>query len=139
MTLYADSSFLVSYLYPGDFNHGKARTFFRAHGNDDWLTSAWSQFETVNSLRSLCLNKPGPSPTTVEAIRRLFKHWHLAGPFELRWIEWEEVVREASQISAAFATRVKARAADILHVAILEQLNPDLFVTFDRDQAALAT
>jgi len=28
----------------------------------------------------------------------------------------------------------KARSADALHVAILEQLNPDLFVSGDRDQ-----
>jgi hypothetical protein len=37
------------------------------------------------------------------------------------------------------AVRFKARAADVLHVAILEQASPDLFVTFDHDQAALAT
>ena len=41
-------------------------------------------------------------------------------------------------MSAGHAATVKCRAADILHVAILEQLNPDTFVTGDGDQAALA-
>jgi hypothetical protein len=31
-----------------------------------------------------------------------------------------------------------ARLADTLHVAILEQVNPDVFVTGDKDQLALA-
>ena len=43
-------------------------------------------------------------------------------------MDWDEVLKDAHQISAAFAARLKARSADVLHVAILEQLNPDLFV-----------
>jgi hypothetical protein len=49
------------------------------------------------------------------------------------------VLKDAHQISAGFAARLKARSADALHVAILEQLNPDLFVSGDRDQLTLAT
>jgi hypothetical protein len=33
---------------------------------------------------------------------------------------------------------LKARATDTLHIAILEQVNPDLFVSGDQDQIALA-
>ena len=138
MTIYPDSSFLVSYLYPGDLHHRRARQFLRAHGGDTWLTSAWSQFETINALRSLCLASGGPSPATVEAIRRLFGHWHRRGPFDLERVDWDEVLKDANQISAAFASRQRARTADTLHVAILEQLEPDIFVSGDRDQAALA-
>jgi hypothetical protein len=36
------------------------------------------------------------------------------------------------------AARLKARSADTLHVAILEQINPDTFVSRDKDQIALA-
>jgi hypothetical protein len=35
--------------------------------------------------------------------------------------------------------RLKARSAATLHVAILEQVNPDLFVSGDSDQLRLAT
>ena len=38
----------------------------------------------------------------------------------------------------AHGYRMKARSADTLHVAILEQINPDLFVTGDKDQQSLA-
>jgi hypothetical protein len=50
----------------------------------------------------------------------------------------KEALRDANQISAGFATRLKARSADTLHIAILEQINPDTFVSGDRDQVALA-
>ena len=33
---------------------------------------------------------------------------------------------------------LRMRAADVLHVALLEEINPDLFVTRDKDQHALA-
>jgi hypothetical protein len=74
----------------------------------------------------------------VEALRRYLNHLLRDGPFEQERVDWQEVIREANQISAAFASRLKARSADTLHVAILEQLNPDLFVSGDRDQVALA-
>ena len=41
-------------------------------------------------------------------------------------------------LSASLAARQKARSADTLHVAILEQINPDLFVSMDADQVSLA-
>src|SRR5258708_1190370 len=67
-----------------------------------------------------------------------FKHLFQAGPLERGIVEWLEVLKDAHQISAALATRYKARSADVLHVAILEQINPDVFVTFDQDQSVLA-
>jgi predicted nucleic acid-binding protein len=139
VTIYADTSFLASLLYPPDSNHAKARAWFVPHAGETWLTTAWSQFETINGLRSLCLASRGPSLPTIEAIRQLFKHWHRVGPFEFQRVEWEEAMQDANQISAALAARLKARAADVIHVALLEQLTPDLFVTFDKNQAALAT
>ena len=54
-------------------------------------------------------------------------------------MDWDELLKDAHQISAGFATRLKARSPDTLHVAIVAQLNPDLFVSGDKDQLALAT
>ena len=45
---------------------------------------------------------------------------------------------DCAKISAAFGATLRMRSADTLHVALLEQLNPDLFVTRDRDQFDLA-
>jgi predicted nucleic acid-binding protein len=134
--IYADTSFLVSLLYPADVCHQKARNTFASYFNDDWLTSDWSQFETVNSLRQLCL--AGLSAARAEALVRLFKQWHKAGPFELVSASCEEALRDCRQLSAAHANTSRMRSADVLHVALLEQIAPDLFLTRDGDQFALA-
>ena len=138
MTIYADTSFLVSWLYGKDTHHSKAAQWFAVNSREQWLISPWSEFEAINSLRGLCLRSPGPTPELSEALRRLFKRVIQTGRMEKLEVHWELVLRDAAQISAAHAATVKCRAADILHVAILEQLNPDTFVTGDGDQAALA-
>jgi predicted nucleic acid-binding protein len=138
MRIYADASFLVSWLYSGDKQNRKARSWFTAHQNADWILSDWSRFETLNSLRGLCLQSHGPKPERIEALRRYFNHLVYHGPFDYERVDWQEALRDANQISAGFATRLKARSADTLHIAILEQINPDIFVSGDRDQVALA-
>lgn len=138
MKIYADTSFLVSLLYPGDKQHRACTAFFQPLANEEWLTSAWSEFETLNSLRQLCLDSAGPQATTIEAIRRLFKHWHTRGPFREVEASLDTAAREVRRMSAMHATTLRMRAADALHVALLEEINPDLFVTRDQNQHALA-
>jgi predicted nucleic acid-binding protein len=139
MTIYPDASFLVSWLYRPDPLNAKARAWFARHQAADFLISDWARFETINTLRELCRRPHPPKPELIEALRRYFTHLLEAGPFESAAVEWEEVLKDAHQISAGFATRLKARSADVLHVAILEQINPDIFVSGDKDQLALAT
>lgn len=139
MTIYPDASFLVSWLYKPDPLNAKARVWFVQHQTDDFLISDWSRFETINTLRDLCLRPHPPRRELVETLRRYFSHLLQTGPFEFAAVDWDEVFKDAHQISAGFAARLKARSADVLHVAILEQLNPDLFVSGDKDQLALAT
>jgi predicted nucleic acid-binding protein len=139
MTIYPDASFLVSWLYKPDPLNAKARLWFSRHQTDDFILSDWSRFETINTLRDLCLRPHPPRQKLIEALRRYFSHLLQVGPFELAAVDWDEVLRDAHQISAGFAPRLKVRSADVLHVAILEQLNPDLFVSGDKDQLTLAT
>jgi predicted nucleic acid-binding protein len=138
MRVYPDTSFMVSWLYPRDVHHGRARAWFMQHAAADWVVSPWTEFETINSLRQLCLRSPGPRPAQVEAARRLFKHLFNAGPLKRQAADWLEALADCHQISAAFGTRHKCRAADTLHIALLEQTNPDLFVSGDQDQVDLA-
>ncbi len=139
MTIYPDASFLVSWLYKPDPLNAKARAWFANHQTDDFLISDWTRFETVNTLRSLCLRPHPPKPELIEALRRYFNHLLRAGPFEHAAVGWDELLKDAHQISAGFAARLKTRSADVLHVAVLDQLNPDLFVSGDKDQLTLAT
>ncbi|PWU12212.1 MAG: hypothetical protein C5B50_21785 [Verrucomicrobia bacterium] len=139
MTIYADTSFLISFLYPGDRHHGAIRHYCEHQAPPaDWLISVWSQFEAINSLRQLCLSRPGPSRQMIEGIRLLFKQWLRKGPFELVRVNLDDALIDCAKISAGFGATMRARSADTLHVAILEQLNPDLFVTRDRNQFDLA-
>lgn len=138
MTIYPDASFLVSWLYKPDPLNVKARVWFAQHQTDDFLISDWARFETINTLRDLCLRTRPPKQELVEGLRRYFSHLLQVGPFEFVAVDWDEVLKDAHQISAGFAVRLKARSADVLHVAILEQVNPDLFVSGDRDQLNLA-
>ena len=139
MKVYPDTSFLVSWLYSPDLLHSKARSWFASHSTDEWMISPWSEFETINSLRQLCVRSRGPLPSQIEAVRRLFRHLFRAGPLKRQSVDWFDALTDCQQISAAFGTRQKCRAADVLHIALLEQINPDLFVSGDRDQVALAT
>jgi predicted nucleic acid-binding protein len=138
MTIYPDASFLVSWLYTPDPLNTKARSWFASHQADDFLVSDWARFETINTLRDLCLRPHPPRTELIEALRRYFSHLLIKGPFEYVAVDWDDVLRDAHQISAGFAARLKARSADVLHVAILEQINPDLFVSGDKEQLALA-
>jgi predicted nucleic acid-binding protein len=138
LRVYADTSFLVSLLYAPDSGHAAARSEFFAHRGATWITSDWSQFETVNGLRQLCRRYPSLKPEVPEALRRYFKHLHRAGQFALAETDLPEAVREGQQYSTAHGCASPMRCADVLHVALLEQINPDLFVTRDRHQHALA-
>ncbi len=139
MTIDPDASFLVSWLYTPDPLNIQARAWFARHQSDDFLVSDWARFETINALRDLCLRPHPPRTELIEALRRYFSHLLQVGPFEFVAVDWDEAFKDAHQISAGFATRLKARSADVLHIAILEQLNPVLFVSGDKDQLALAT
>lgn len=138
MTIYADSSFLVSLLYSKERHHAAARAFFLNQPGAEWLTSQWSRLETVNSLRQLCRDQSGPTPPQIEAVRRMFKHLHKRGPFLKIDADMESATVESERISTMFSTQLKMRSADVLHVGILDELQADLFVTRDKDQFALA-
>jgi len=60
------------------------------------------------------------------------------GQFAIEDTSLGEAIQEANQMSAAHGCALRMRSADVLHVALLEQINPDLFVTRDKDQHALA-
>jgi predicted nucleic acid-binding protein len=139
MTIYPDVSFLVSWLYTPDPLNAKARAWFSSHQSEDFLVSDWARFETINTLRDLCLRPHPPRLELIEGLRRYFSRLLQVGPFEGAVVDWDEALQDAHQISAGFAARHKARSADILHVAMLEQINPDLFVSGDKDQLNLAT
>ena len=138
MTIYADPSFLVSLLYVHDAGHAAAAAVYGRHPADEWQTSEWSRFETVNSLRQLCRKYPTLKPEIPEALRRYFKQLHRRGTFIEVETDLEQGLQECQQLSAAHSAALTMRSADVLHVALLDQIQPDLFVTRDAHQSTLA-
>lgn len=96
MTVYLDSSFLVSWLYKPDPLNGKARNWFLRHDRDDLLISDWARLETVNTLRDLLLRPRPPKPELIEGLRRYFTHLLRVGPFEFTAVDWRSAKRRAS-------------------------------------------
>jgi len=138
VTIYPDTSFLVSFLAGWETHHGLAISWFKAHIAEEWLVTPWAEFETLNALRQMCREPNGPSPSRVEAVRRYWRHLFRAGPFVRRSVDWLATMAACQELSAAFSVRQRMRSADTLHVALLDQILPDLFVTADGDQHALA-
>ncbi len=129
---------MVELICKGAKNHATTRQFYLAQTGAEWITSDWSQFETANALRQLCLQSPGIQPEQAEALRRLLKRWHTHGNFIQEPVNAGEAIRESIQLSVAHATHLRMRSADVLHIAALEQIEHDLFVTRDKEQHALA-
>lgn len=53
-------------------------------------------------------------------------------------LKWIETLRQAEAIAAQRATVLPCRSLDLWHVAVACEMQVDGFVTFDRDQCALA-
>jgi predicted nucleic acid-binding protein len=134
--IYADTSYLVSTLYTGDVRHVVARRTFHRHFGDDWISTGWLAFETANTFRQLCLG--GLASNRAEGLIRMFRRLHTWGPFQAVDVDMELALADCHQLSAAAGSKVRMRSADVLHVALLEQLSADLFITRDADQFALA-
>ncbi|HEY5482041.1 MAG TPA: hypothetical protein VIL39_11205 [Verrucomicrobiae bacterium] len=49
MRIYPDSSFLVSWLCSADKLNPRAKAWFYAHQNDDWVVSDWYQIALANA------------------------------------------------------------------------------------------
>lgn len=126
MTIYPDASFLVSWLYKPDPLNVKARVWFAQHQTDDFLISDWARFETINTLRDLCLRTRPPKQELVEGLRRYFSHLLQVGPFEFVAVDWDEVLKDAHQISAGFAVRLKARSAWTTNASVVVEATTSL-------------
>lgn len=141
MNIYADCSFLVAARFRADTFHREAVDFYEGREEDAWLWSPWHRVEVLNTLRQLTRN-PDPKRGLREAearalIHRIEKEVRL-GYFLHIEADWRDVMRQASEISAAHAFGQACPATDLLHVAYAAELASDLFVSFDDDQLNLA-
>lgn len=141
MNLYADSSFMVALRLPNDTFHREATDYFEEFQSETWLWSPWHRVEVFNTIRQITRH-PDAKRTLTEGDARALIH-RLENEVRLGYFlhmeaDWRDVLRQASEISAAHAFGQACAATDLLHVAYAAELAADLFISFDDDQLALA-
>ena len=141
MTIYADTSFLLSYNVRQDQSYTRARDYYERHQDEIWAWSPWHRVEVFNSIRQLTLHpnrKRRLRKAEAKALIWRVEHDVRVGYFTHQEADWRDVLRTASEISAGHSLSLSCRSADLLHVAYAKELGADLMVGFDTDQLALA-
>jgi predicted nucleic acid-binding protein len=141
MTLYADTSFIVATRVPHDTFHREAVKFYQSYQQETWLWSPWHRVEVFNTLRQLTRHpdsKRGISAAEARVLIRRLEANVRCEYFLHMEADWRDVLRTASEISAADAFAMLCPATDLLHVAYAVELAAEVFVSFDEDQLELA-
>jgi len=141
MTIYADTSVIVASRAERDVFHKAAAHFYNHHQDETWLWSPWHRIEVFNTIRQLTRNsdrKYALHPTEAKAMIYRLEADVRCDYFLHLEVDWRDVLRAASEISAGNAFERSCPATDLLHVAYAVELVSDLFVSFDEDQLALA-
>lgn len=135
MSTYADTSFLVS-LYVFDTNSVRAASNLKHLTQPIFLTPLL-ETEIANAF-NLRVFRGHSIEKNLKISSDLFERDVRAGVFELKSFS-VEIFRRASQIASRRTANLGTRTLDLLHVASAVFLEPDLFCTFDRNQARLAS
>ncbi len=133
--VYMDSSFVLSHLL-NDEHTDEARTKI------DGLAVSGKISELVllefhNMLRRKVGSDGFGSPHAERVIRELEEQIE-AGWFEVVSGDWCRVWQRAMGLSSRYASELKVRSLDILHVAFAMESGHKMFWTFDKRQRALA-
>jgi predicted nucleic acid-binding protein len=135
LSTYADTSFLVS-LYVLDDNSIRASAGLGRLSLPIVLTPL-TETEIANAFQLRIFRKDS-SKDNIKISTDLFNGDVRAGMFELKSLG-TQVYRQAAEIAARRTATLGTRTLDLLHVASALVLQADVFCTFDRSQAKLAT
>ena len=134
MTIYCDTSFLVSF-FTRVSNYQAAAKLMATAAGTYW--TPWQRLEVNNAIR-LNLGNNKITAADVRIIENLIKTGITQGallPADIPNGDWW---REAETLSRAHTQILKVRTLDLLHVAAARVLKATHFYTFDKRQHALA-
>lgn len=134
MTIYADTSFLVS-LYTPDANSEPAARLMR-RARLPVLLTALGELELANALQ-LRVFRRELDAATAKSANDLFRVDVAAGIFSIQRISIT-VFNGAMRLSRQHAANLGTRTLDLLHVASALALKADELYTFDQSQRRLA-
>jgi predicted nucleic acid-binding protein len=134
LTIYADTSFLISLYSPDVNSRAAARTMQASKGIR--FVSTFGELEMVNALRLRVFRKE-VSAAQAQSSLADFERDLGDGVFQLRQLP-ELVFERARQLSRQTTARLGTRTADLLHVAAALELGADFLYSFDHQQRKLA-
>lgn len=136
MRIYADTSWWLAYKCRRDIHHAASITLLDTEADAEVLWTPWQRVEIFNSVRQaerVGLIGQGES----RQIIRLLEEEVRLGYWPHVEFNWTDAVRTACELAAQHSLRMLVRGMDLFHVAIARETSA-AFVTFDRDQGALA-
>lgn len=138
MIAYADTSWWLSYKCSDDANHQRALDTFDRAPDADIIWTPWQRVEVFNSLRQAERGGLIASGKSREFIRAIEQEVRL-GYWQHLEFSWTDAVRTACELSAEYGLKLLIRGMDLFHVAVAIETASELFLTYDSDQACLAT
>ena len=133
MIAYADTGFLVS-LYGRD-DHSAAATAL-VTSRPVFILTALVEAEFINALQLRVFRKEWRQ-REARSVHELFLQHQAAGIFRAESLT-SEVWEKALLLARRYSAKLGTRTLDLLHVASVLILKPDVFYTFDKRQRKLA-
>ena len=133
MIAYADTSFLIS-LYGQDANSPAAVAVVKR--KPTFFLTPLIEAEFVNAIE-LCVFRKHWNRREAWATLGDFRHDQGVGVFRTEPLS-PEIWQTALALSRRLTARMGVRTLDLLHVATVKVLKPDVFYTFDQRQRRLA-
>jgi len=134
LTIYADSSFLVS-LYSADTNWAAAARTMEVFTGECLITT-FGELEVINAF-GLRVFRREVSLAQAQLSLMDFEKDLRDGILQLRGLP-ERVFERARQLSQRTTAKLGIRTADLLHVAAALELGADYLYSFDQQQRKLA-
>ena len=136
MSAYVDTSYLVALYVPND--HTAAALRHRGNETQEPIIFTPLHRLELRTVTRQCVYAGFISQADCRSILR-----HIEGDLEdgtlvHQPLKWVETLRRAEAIAGRRATAMACRSLDLWHVAVACEMEAEAFVTFDRDQCALA-
>ena len=135
MSLYADTSLLVSY-YVTDANSAQAQSLIHAAPGPIAFTGL-HRLELRNALELGVFRRLITAAQSRAAWQDVLRDLR-AGRLAALGVNWVPVLRSAFQMAASHSASIGCRSLDTLHVAAAKKLAASEFFSFDSRQRALA-
>lgn len=136
MTIYFDTSYLVALYVPND--HTAAALRFRVGEHEQpMLFSPLHRLELRTTVRQ-CVFAGLLKESEGRRILRHIEEDLDDGTLLHEPLDWIESLRRAEAVAQRRAWKMACRSLDLWHVAAALEIEAETFVTFDKDQLALA-